>query len=216
MTDPDHVEIEVLRPMQALFLPPRMQMDDGAQREALRGYHTALRGFSRTELRTAWTEVVATHATRSWPVPGVIVLAARKAQKDRSIGQTWTRAKDATVNHRARWNTWLDVRASQLGADAAAAGCSWSLRCAILNDGKAPGEINLAELTRSKASAQETADAIADGSPILYKGVWLKFEVANRGKPLEMFANLLRNESETADEVRRAHSSASAPRTEAA
>lgn len=215
MSGIDHVDQEILKPMQALFLPPRQQMEGDALREALRGYAIALRPFGAADLRAAWTEVVATHMTRSWPVPGVIVLAARKAQKERGGDENArTKAKYGNVDPKARWNTWLVVRASQMARDAADAGCSWSLKCLVLNDGKGPGEINLAELIRAHASAVETADAIAERSPVLYEGRWIRHDEPKRKLALEMWANQLKSESETADEIMRA--APLAKRTEAA
>lgn len=214
MSDIDHVETEILKPMQAIFLPPR-KMDVAAQSDALRGYVVALRPFSAIDLHTAWIEIVASHMSRSWPVPAVIVLAARKAQKDRNPDAA-PRAKHSGGNYSARWQTWLGVRISQIGADAVAAGVSWSLKCAVLHDGKHGGDINLSELIRAKASAEEIAQAIGgDGSPVMHNGRWMKFSESNRAIAMKMWTNQLKNEDDTADEIRRARSTLPAQRTAA-
>ena len=127
------VHAEILSPMQAIFRPP-FGRDEAAQADALRGYATVLENFSREDLKVAWTEVVASHTSHSWPVPGVIVLAARKARKERAPTTGAGRFSTET-SHTERWKEWERVRAMPIARRAVDLGVAWSLRCAILNDG---------------------------------------------------------------------------------
>jgi hypothetical protein len=203
------VQTEILEPMQAIFLPPR-DMDATALTAALRGYGAVLDPFDRADLKSAWREVVAEHRTRAWPVPGAIVQAARKAQKDHTGDDAPSRTRHG-VDSNARWLLWQSVRASQLASDAAEAGVAWSLKCAVLQDGKPQGAVNLVALIRAHASAEETARAIGDGTPVLHRGRRLTFDGGPRALALKMWANQLRNEDDTAEEIRRARSGSAAP-----
>src|SRR3569833_3051147 len=136
------VQSEILEPMQALFLPPR-DMDQAAQTTAFKAYGAVLLYFDAPDLRAAWGEVVAEHRTRSWPVPGAIVQAARKAQRDRGALEPPSSTR-ARLDAAARWRVWQAVRTSSLALDALEAGVAWSLKCAVLHDGKQPVEIALA------------------------------------------------------------------------
>lgn len=200
----EHVDTEILRPMQAIFLPPRQNMDSGALLEALRAYTIALRGYSAADLRTAWLEVIAAHTSRSWPVPAVIVTAVKRVLIERGGDIRSERARQQRQDNSRRWNTWISAKSHQIARDAAEAGCSWSLKCAILNDGKNIGEISLAELIRQHASAEEVAQAIDDCAPIQHNGRWIKFEAGdNRDLALQMHRTLQVREAETAAEIQR-------------
>ena len=202
------VQSEILEPMQALFLPPR-DMDQAAQTTALKAYGAVLQHFAAPDLRAAWSEVVAEHRARSWPVPGAIVQAARKAQRERTAADAPSRMRTG-MDAYARWCVWQTVRTSPLALDALEAGVAWSLKCAV-QDGKQPGEIALAELIRRRTSADETATAIGDRRPVPHNGRMLTFSEHNRALALKMWTNLLCNESDTAAEIRRARSFGAAP-----
>lgn len=195
------VQTEILGPMQAIYLPPR-DMDASALTAALRAYGAVLEPFERTDLRAAWREVVTEHRTRAWPVPGAIVQAARKAFKDRT-GDDAARTRHGVDSH-ARWQHWQSVRASQLAADAAEAGVAWSLKCAVLDDGKAHGDIHLGALIRAHESAEDTARAIGERTPIHHRGRTLRFEGSHRELALKMWTNQLCREDATANEIRSA------------
>jgi len=195
------VQTEILDPMQAIYLPPR-DMDATALTAALRAYGAVLEPFERADLRAAWREVVTEHRTRAWPVPGAIVQAARKAFKDRT-GADAVRTRSG-VDWHARWQHWQSVRASQLAADAAEAGVAWSLKCAVLQDGKPQGAIDLLALIRAHESADGTARAIGERTPIHHRGRTLRFDGSHRELALKMWANQLCHEDDTANEIRRA------------
>ena len=195
------VQTEILEPMQALFLPPR-DMDAAAQTTALKGYGAVLEDFDAPDLRAAWVEVVCEHRTRGWPVPGVIVSAARKAQTARTGFDAPARAIGG-MDSKARWRHWEHVRLTRLASDAIEAGVAWSLRCAVL-DGRQAHEISLAELVRRRRNAEATAQAIGDGAPVFHRGRTLTFSESNRALALKMWANQLRYEDDTAAEIRRA------------
>lgn len=196
------VQTEILEPMQALFLPPR-DMDAAAQTMALRGYGAALERFEAGDLRAAWGEVVCEHRSRAWPVPGVIVTAARKALKDRTGAGAPSRTI-GSVDARVRWQLWEHIRVTRLAADAADAGVAWSLKCAVLQDKKQAHEIDLAELIRRRNNAEETAHAIGEGAQVFHRGRALTFSESARALALRMWTNQLRNESDTANEIRSA------------
>jgi len=194
------VQTEILEPMQALFLPPR-DMDAAAQTTALKGYGAVLEKFDAPDLRVAWGEVVCEHRTRAWPVPGVIVTAARKARKDR-IGPDAPARTTGGMDWAARWRLWQHICLTRLATDAIEAGVAWSLRCAVLRDGKQAHEINLAELVRGRRNAEATAQAIGDGLAVLHRGRPLTFSESNRALALKMWAHQLRYEDDTAAEIR--------------
>ncbi len=194
------VQTEILEPMQALFLPPR-DMDAAAQTTALKGYGAVLEHFDAPDLRAAWVEVVCEHRTRGWPVPGVIVSAARKAQTARTGVDAPARTFGG-IDWKARWRHWEQMCLTRLATDAIEAGVAWSLRCAVLGDGRQAHEISLAELIRRRRNAEDTAQAIGDGAPVFHRGRPLTFSESNRALALKMWANQLRNEDAAAAEIR--------------
>jgi hypothetical protein len=194
------VQTEILEPMQALFLPPR-DMDAAAQTTALRAYGAVLEPFDAPDLRTAWGEVVCEHRTRAWPVPGVIVSAARKARNAR-IGADAPARRIGGIDWAARRRHWEHVRLTRLASDAIEAGVAWSLKCAIRGDGRQAHEIDLGELIRRRRNAEDTAQAIGDGAPVFHRGRKLTFSESNRALALKMWANQLRNEDAAVAEIR--------------
>jgi hypothetical protein len=50
-----------------------------------------------------------------------------------------------------------------MAREAARRGVSWSLKCAVLDNGKIAQEIDIRELTMAKASAERTAAKIENG-----------------------------------------------------
>lgn len=193
------VQAEILEPMQRLFLPPR-QMDATTQAQALRDYLGALEHFNAPDLKTAWANVRDSHPTRSWPVPAVFVAAARMARKDRGGDSPAPRAPDTTTNE--RWTTWEAVRRSPLAYEAVKMGCAWSLKCAVLNDGKKPGEISLVDLRNGVARAERTAERIRRGQPHEWKGRKIGvFSEDNASVALKMWATLRQRETETQNEI---------------
>lgn len=195
-------EAEILNPMQALFLPPR-NLDDAAQTAALRGYGAVLQDFDRGDLKAAWTEVVATHTTRAWPVPGVIVLAARKARKERAPTSGAGRVSSETTSHTERWKEWERVRAMPIARRAVDLGVAWSLRCAILNDGVTLHGIDLGAMQRAKESAARTAAKIEAGEFIYHRDRKIKFSQDNAETALNMWRNIQVQNAETEQEIMR-------------
>lgn len=200
------VNAEILEPMQRLFLPPR-NMDAEAQRGALNGYGEVLKGYAREDLRTAWVEVVTAHVARSWPVPGVIVLACRKAAKERHAesGEQPSRFSRQVVNYSENRLRWEKIRGSQMARDAAKGGFAWSLKCMVLNDGKKAEEIDIRTLSADHFSAERTANSLQNGERVWdrYREKWVEFSDDNAALALKMWRNILVNEAATAEEIRR-------------
>lgn len=195
------VHAEILSPMQAIFRPP-FGRDEAAQADALRGYGTVLENFSREDLKAAWTEVVASHTSHSWPVPGVIVLAARKARKERAPTTGAGRVSTET-SHTERWKEWERVRAMPIARRAVELGVAWSLRCAILNDGVTLHGLDIGAMQRAKAAAERTAAKIEAGEFIYHRDRKLKFSAANAETALNMWRNIQVQEAESEDEIMR-------------
>jgi len=78
------VQIEILDPMQQLFLSPR-QMSETQQLAALGQYADALDGYSKEILAAAWVEVRAEHTRASWPPIAAFIGACKAALKARSV-----------------------------------------------------------------------------------------------------------------------------------
>lgn len=201
----EDVQREILDPMQATYLPPHAWKDaPEEQKKALTQYAGALKDFSAAVLRAAWKEVVATHTTRAWPVPGVIVLAARKARKDiePQKEEGFGRFR-RTASQTSRRLTWEHARTTPIAADAADFGVAWSMKCQIMNDGKRLDEIDLGKLTASRDSAAVTARRIDESQPHFYRGRALPpLDGAQTAQALAMYRTIRERERETAEEIR--------------
>lgn len=184
------VEIEILEPMQRLYLPPR-NMDEGQQKLALREYGNALQSFEASDLRVAWSTVRDTHTTRSWPVPAAFVMAARGARKERSDELRWAKAPKFKDD---AWETWLKVRGFPVAFEAMKLGVAWAFRCAIL-DKKQVESIDLRALRYGKDSAERSAERLEAGE--------INLPEEHRKTALDMWHTLKIREEQTADEIRR-------------
>lgn len=200
------VQTEIIEPMQRLYLPPRLMLAD-VQTEALRGYADVLKGFSAADLKAGWTDVVTTHTTRSWPVPGVIVLATRKAAKERNAacGRPTSPLSRQTIDYTENRLRWEKIRCTQMARDAARAGCSWSLKCQVMNDGKHAEQIDLRQLISEHQSAERTANNLESGDMVWDRSrdKHVKFSDDQREIALKMWRNLLVQEAQTAHEIGR-------------
>jgi hypothetical protein len=193
------VESEILAPMQRLYLPPR-NMDEGAQREALREYGDALQSFDRPDLQGAWKATRDAHTNRSWPLVSQFIKAAREYRRDRNDagGAALVDGKKAETE----WDTWVRVCRTQMARDAVRNGVAWSLKCAILHDKKRPEEIDMREMVSAKASAERTAERIRKGQPHEWKGANIGvFSNGHAATALKMLAAIQQRETETAQEI---------------
>lgn len=193
------VQTEILEPMQRLFLSPR-KMDEADQEAALREYVSHLQHFERQDLRVAWHEVVETHQNRSWPIPSQIIKAAKEAYRERASANK-APIRHGKSDHAVFWDRWRVVRQSGLAKEAARLGVAWSLKCAIVNDGKEAGQIVLADLVEAKHRASQTAEKIDKGLPIDFKGRTLRFTFKDGAEPMRLWKNLLVKEEETRAEI---------------
>lgn len=164
----DDVNTEILTPMQATFLSPKM--DEEAQKAALMQYIVVLEGFDATDLRAAWQEVLTAHTGRSWPVPGVIVLAARKARRDRT-GETGLGQYQATRSSKefsARKFNWHKLRQSPEAQLAAEEGWA-NLLYADVMDGKVvvPGDVDVVGYRRESDRLRENEERVRVGDNII-------------------------------------------------
>ena len=75
-------------------------------------------------------------------------------------------------------------------------GVAWAFKLAVLEDGKRPSDISLADLRRGKDRAERTCEGIESGA--------IKFSEENRNVALQMWRMLLIREAETEDEIARA------------
>lgn len=193
------VETEILAPMQRQFYPPKQNMPANDQQNALRDYVTALQGFDAVDLKAAWVEVCSTHTKAAWPLPAVFVLAARGARKARLPEASVARSNRDDGNQ--RWEVWKAVSRSGLAREAARRGLAWSLKCAILHDGKTPEQVDLRALAIGKASAERTANAIQTGQPIHWRGQTLNFTPDKASLALSMWDSILKAEAQTQAEI---------------
>ena len=195
------VEVEILAPMQRLFLPPQ-RMDEAQQIAALREYIGALQRFHVDDLRAAWQSVRDSHTTRAWPAPAAFVLEARKARSARAperSGRGGDKPSPSTY-----WKKWEAVRAGAEALKACERGVSWAFKAAILS-GKEPYEINLTELEMAKVSAARTAELIRTDERVAYKGRWLQFSNDNAAIAMKMWRSILVKNDQTKEEIYRAH-----------
>jgi len=204
------VDVEILGPMQTIFLPPR-GLSEEQQTASLKEYSRALEGFDAIDLKTAWNDVRDSHTTRGWPVIGQFVLAARVARKAR-VGDPPRHSDHRGDSSAARWLRWVACRSTQLAADACEKNVAWALKCSILSHGLLPDQISLSELFIEKAKAEETRDKIERGElvPSTVKGFtrMLKFSDENAAVALKMWQTLQIREEETQDEIRKHNAAA--------
>lgn len=201
----EHVQSEILEPMQGMFLPPRNLPDDMIQAN-LREYVAALERFEKPDLAAAWGAVRDTHTTRAWPMPAAFVMAARQAEVNRlrAIADVRTNQHGAATDpaEMQAWDVWKLVCRSELGRQAVVRNISWSLKCAILHDKKLPHQVNLDELVRGKASAERTAAKIQNGEPLERNGRNIGvMSPENARLALKMWDALLVREAETQAEI---------------
>lgn len=201
------VQTEILEPMQQLFLPPR-QMDLAAQQAALRGYALVLANFDTRTLKAAWIDVVASHTSRAWPVPAVLVNAAKRVLKDARTTNNEHREPYAWEPQNVTLNrqNWERIRGSQMAREAANAECSWSLKCQAMNDGRRAEQIDIRELISDHHAAVRLADSLEAGGRVYdrFRGKSVAFSARDRVMALKMWRHLLVREAETAEELRRA------------
>jgi hypothetical protein len=157
----------IIEPMRASYLPPRADMRPEEIALALQAYTTALKSFPTDALSDAWTDVVATHRGRNWPVPAVIVLAATKAARDRRQAKADAEPKRDFAAERERY--WRACCKSDKAMRAAEASVAWALKCAILDEGKSLYEINLQAFVDAQASAERVAARLRASLPLYAK-----------------------------------------------
>lgn len=99
---------------------------------------------------------------------------------------------------------WERARASPLALKAAQDGIAWSLKCAVLHDGRAPDTIDMRDLKFTKSKAEQTALDISTGESLEWRGLKIGVIAGEaRMTALTMWAKLEANEIDTADEIRR-------------
>lgn len=196
------VQTEILGPMQRIFYPPR-KMEPEDEQAALRDYVSALQDFPAADLSASWAFVRDSHPKTSWPIPSAFVLAAARSRRDRQasagIGK---RSQESSQNE--RWDRWKAISRAPIAYEAVKRGVAWSLKCAVLHDGKRAEEIDLRALVIGKHSAERTVQAMERGEPVEFKGRWVQFTPENSGAALRMWAVLQERETETQAEIGRA------------
>lgn len=201
------VQAQILEPMQQIFLPPR-DMAKADQAGALRQYVGVLSRFDGPALAVAWSNVIETHPNRAWPLPSVIAAAAREALKERNGGLPKAkRHEGAEQTSSQRWEAWKAVSRTAMAMQAVEMNVAWSLKCAVLHDGKGIDQINLRELRSGKSSAERTAQNIRNGLPCEHKGRMLTVSDQNAAAALRIWDQILMRETETQAEICAAHRS---------
>jgi len=200
------VHTEIIEPMQRAFLPPRA-MPEEQQISLLREYSDALSGYERDDLKASWRTVRDSHVGRAWPAIATFVHAAREALRERGAGLA--RSPFSKSDRGAEWAVWERVRRSEMARVAVREGCAWALRCAVLNDGKIPEQIDIRQLIMAHKSAGELAEAIRTNTPIYrktakYQGREYVFDDTRADMALRMYETIQVREAETQDEIRRA------------
>jgi hypothetical protein len=93
MADDAEIDRAVLRPMRALYSPPRhLRADEDALDAALATYRRALGRFDPDVLARAWQQVVEQNELWCWPKLSDLVKAADQAQRElhpQACGQAW-------------------------------------------------------------------------------------------------------------------------------
>jgi hypothetical protein len=204
------VQNEILEPMQRMFSPPHRHSDDLTRiSAALRDYVAPLELFDAADLKAAWVEVVSNHDKTTWPVPAVIVKAAKAARKAAAEGSTkpvpgqqrrWER-----MTEEEKFTLWKVARATPKAAEAAQMGVAWSFKCLILGDGKDAATIDLRELRLAKNRAHANAERLRDGHNFIARNPdrEVDFSDENRSKAVTMWRSQLKREVETRDEIHR-------------
>lgn len=195
------VQIEVLEPMQRIFLPPR-QYDEAGIKSSLEEYARALEHYCDTDLRAAWGTVRDTHQNRSWPLPGAFVFAASKARMEREFIAGETKQKEKHKGGESPWRVWEQVRHGQKAHEAAQLGVAWAFKCAIMS-GVEPNFIDLDRLVRDKAQAGVTFNRIENDKPLFARDGREIGIVRGPSKDLALsaFRGLVISEAQTAQEI---------------
>jgi hypothetical protein len=196
------VEDQILTPMQASFLPPRADMSPADVAMALEGYVLVLAHFDAETLKGAWGSMLANHHGRAWPVPGRIVAAALHIERERNRDRRLAEPKRDLDAEREQY--WRKVCTSKQARYAAEHGIAWSLKCAIINDGKSLFQVDLQQLVREHESAQRTAMRIEQNLPLYSKNDGRLLGVMKglaRDTALNMHHQLLVNEATTVAEI---------------
>lgn len=198
------VEAEILAPMQATFLPPR-DLSTDETKLALKGYVAVLAQFDGPTLARAWSDVLAAHKTRAWPVVGVIFAAANKMRKDRTetngstprVMNSWEMISETTKRL-----MWERVRVLPIALKAVEMGVAWALKCAVYNDGTPIDRIDLRVLRANANRAEALAKHIENGDELTHNGRNVGvFGGSKRETALEMWRTLRMRETETRGEI---------------
>jgi hypothetical protein len=198
------VKSEILEPMQRQFYPPKQNMPAADQAAALRDYVMALQGFDEEDLRAAWADVRATHTKPSWPLVAIFVTAARAARKLRMPEAAIGHRRREETNYTQRWEVWKGVCRSRLAQEACARNVAWSLKCAILGDGKMPEDIDLRDMEAGKDRAAHSAELIRRNEPVPHFRAGrpdVVFSPQNASVALDLWDRLLVREVETQAEI---------------
>jgi hypothetical protein len=192
------VRTEILKPMQASFLPPRPEMSQADVSLALESYVLVLAHFDAETLKGAWASMLANHHGRAWPVPGRITAAALHIERESRRMRELAQPRRDYETERLRY--WRDeVCRSKQARRAVELRVAWSLKCAVVDDGQKLWQIDLARLVRAHESAEKIADRIERKLPTSDKrGV---MNAMDREIALTMYRNLLVNEAKTAQEI---------------
>lgn len=202
------VQTEIIDPMQRTFNPPHRHGEDLTRiSAALRDYIAPLECFDAADLRTAWTEVVSNHDKTTWPVPAVIVKAAKAARKAAAEGSTkpvdGARPRWHQLTEEEKFALWKVARTTPKAAEAAQMGVAWSFKCLILGDGVAAEAIDLRELRMAKNRAHANAERLRDGQTFIdrVRDREVDFSDENRARAVTMWRAQLKNEAETKAEI---------------
>lgn len=163
----DDVGEKIIMPMMITYLPPRAYTSE-EQRIALEAYFMALQRFDAEILEAAWNSVVASTRGRAWPVPGVFVAAAASAARERREERRAAEKPRSIVQDRD--DHWRRVCLSAKAQRAAELGVAWSLKVAILDDGKTLEEIDLQRLVAGRDDCERTADRVRANKPLYRNG----------------------------------------------
>lgn len=198
------VKTEILEPMQRQFYPPKQNMPAADQSAALRDYVMALQGFDAEDLRAAWADVRATHTKPSWPLVAIFVTAARNARKARLPAESAGHRRHDDTSYTQRWEVWKGVCRTRLAQEACTRNVAWSLKCAILGDGKLPDEIDLRSMKAGKDRAIRSAELIRRGEPVPHfrsDRPDVSFSQRNADVALDLWDRILVREAETQAEI---------------
>ena len=193
------VQSEILDPMEAMFQPPH-QHGEAERRLAFSAYVAVLKGFDGPTLHDAWLAVVAEYRGRTWPVPGVIVAAALKANKDRRAVTKDSKREDTQRDREAYWRDV--VRVSITAQQAVKLRVARAVKMTVLDDGTRLHQIDLHKLADAHRSAANTAARIQADLPLIWQGRNVGvMKPAMKANALAMYRQMELEEAQIAQEI---------------